>query len=73
MTFLERELRSRDALITDLRSSSIGRGAGRQGDNLIAQLKSLQVGRRLRGVKGWGPASEVGRERLWRLSVSPPL
>ncbi|EFJ49183.1 hypothetical protein VOLCADRAFT_90061, partial [Volvox carteri f. nagariensis] len=39
--FLERELRSRDALITELRSSGVPRGS-RQADALVQQLKSLQ-------------------------------
>ncbi|GLI64971.1 hypothetical protein VaNZ11_008379 [Volvox africanus] len=39
--FLERELRSRDALISELRSNGVPRGS-RQADNLVQQLKSLQ-------------------------------
>lgn len=55
--YLERELRARDALITELRSSSLGARGGRGGsDSLVAQLKALQV-------RYWGCGAGGGQGR----------
>ncbi len=57
MGYLERELRARDALITELRSGSLGARGGRGGsDGLVAQLKALQV-------RQWGCGAGAGLGR----------
>ena len=68
VAFLERELRSRDALITDLRSNSVNRGGSRQVDNLVNQLKALQV--RTAGGGAAGMAARGVRADGWAAGVA---